>query len=250
LLSSLTFSFFLFPFAFAARAAQPATQPATQIQKWFDELADRDPDVREKARDALMGMNASDLPRLRAVVQQSQPLAPSQAAELRDVVTHVYLAGETYPGDATKGFLGVKLSGIRTRIGPVAPQPPADDELVDAGFAAGPGVFVSERMPGFCGFRSLRFGDVVLGVVTREGLLRTRTQYELIPAVAATRPGGTLTLELLRQGLVIRVAIKLDVRPKAANDLNVIDEFTNERELKAEAYWRRNFALLVDGAIS
>jgi hypothetical protein len=89
-----------------------------------------------------------------------------------------------------------------------------------------------------------------MGVVTQEGVVRTRTQYELIPMVASTRPGDRLTLELLRQGRVIRVPITLDVRPKVAEDINLIDEFTNQREVKAEEYWRRNFASLVDEGIS
>src|SRR4051812_38654450 len=79
---------------FAIRAA--TTKPADQIPSWFADLANRDASVREQARVNLMGISRNDLEQLRAIVEKSRPLAPSQAMELRDIVQQVFQATEPY----------------------------------------------------------------------------------------------------------------------------------------------------------
>jgi hypothetical protein len=224
--------------------AGPATRPSGQIEKWVEQLADRDPSARDAARDALMGMSPADLPVLRAVLEKSQPLAPSQAGSLREVVTQVYLAGQSYaPAAVRQGFLGVMLLPLGPRGW--APADAADDAFM-------PGVLVGERLPGFCGFRALRLGDVVTGVRSAGNLIKTETQQSLQNAIASTPPGEAISLELLRQGRTIEVSVKVDVRPLAAEDRNpaVINEFAARRQALADDYWQTHFAALVEGEIS
>src|SRR4051812_46373868 len=96
-----TFSFFIFHFSFGQETTQPVvptTQPAqpaqsiAQIEKWFDNLASSEPQVRDDARTKLLGLGKIDLDTLREVVRRSVPLAPSQSGVLHDIVVHVYLA--------------------------------------------------------------------------------------------------------------------------------------------------------------
>ena len=243
----LTFSFFLFPFSLAQfttqPAAAPASQPVAQIQKWFDDLASAEPAAREEARVALLGLGRDDLEGLRDVVQKSTPLAPAQATALHEIVVHVYLAGETYPGDPQKGFLGVMLA--RERGGIIG----IPDELE----ASGAGVLILDCMPGFCGFRWLRPGDLITGVLTAAGgpqPMRISSKEELIDLVKATGPATKLQLQVLRQGRVMQIAIPLDARPLAADVLPGPEEWLNDRQTQAEEYWRKTFVPVAGGTLS
>jgi hypothetical protein len=165
-----------------AQAASPATQSSTQIPTWFADLANRDAKVRDQARYNLMGITRDDLATLRQLVQKNRPLAPSQAVALRDIVMQVYLAGETYqPFPGSSGFLGVVYQGTVSNL---APDPP-DDELR--------GVVVINRMPGFCSFRALQDGDVIVGVVDDAGQEHpVRAQRDLGAAITSCRAGDTV----------------------------------------------------------
>ena len=134
-------------------------------------LADRDPIVRESARLELMGLRADDLPRLRAAAISLRPLRPAQTAALHDIVTHVRLADDTGtldhltdPADAaatetalpsdssqgsTGGFLGVRLPDTLQYT-----DPDANSQ----------GAIVAGRIEGFCAYRYLRDGDLILAV--------------------------------------------------------------------------------------
>ena len=57
-------------------AAAPATEPTSDIQKQFDQLADADPNVRDDARVALMGLKREQLADLRDIVEKNRPLTP------------------------------------------------------------------------------------------------------------------------------------------------------------------------------
>src|ERR1043165_8371337 len=113
--------------------AGPATQPSPPINQWFTQLADADGAVREQARINLMGLPRDALPALHAIAQKARPLAAAQAAVLRDIVIHVYLAGEAYPGDKATGFLGVTFS----------------HDITDFDRTGAVGVTFAERIPGF-----------------------------------------------------------------------------------------------------
>jgi len=234
----VTFSLFAFRFSFAQ-----STQPAGQIQKSFDELADADGQVRDAARVALMGLSRDDLQALREVVEKSRPLAAAQAVALHDIVTHVYLAGENNRSVSNSGFLGVRLAPIRENGMIVA----ADDQTVDTGEVSG--VLIRECMPGFSGFRYLREGDVVLGI-KQPIQMRTPQQQDLINAVSAVPPQGTIRLEVLRQGRVTEISFRISARPREADDQVLTEELLNRRRAQAEQFWREHFSRLVSENVS
>src|SRR5689334_16996892 len=79
-----------------ALAQAPATQPTTQptaetaaIRKWLADLASPDSSVRGGARAKMMTLTRDDLPTLQKLVEDSRPLAPSQAIAIRQIVQEV-----------------------------------------------------------------------------------------------------------------------------------------------------------------
>ena len=82
-----------------APTTTPTTAPAPPVGRWFDQLADPDPAVRDAAHESLMGLPAERLPDLLAVVRAAAPVRPDQAAALREIVCQVVLAAETYDAD-------------------------------------------------------------------------------------------------------------------------------------------------------
>jgi hypothetical protein len=214
-----------------APATAPATQPAATIQTWFDDLANSEPAVRDSARTSLMGLNRADLDALREVVRRSVPLAPAQSAILQDIVTHVYLSGDVAEDErGATGFLGVMLDPPENGV-----QPSIE--------TSGAGVFIFKCMPGFCGYRWLRPGDVVRGVVVDGDVMRVTEKDRLIELVSATAPGSPLRLQVLRQGQVIELSVRVDAKPllPAGQPLRV-DEWQNRRAERAKAYWDNTFA--------
>ena len=207
------------------------------MRQWFAELDDPDAAVRDAARLKLMGMRRQDLPAFRQLVHESLPLQPSQAAVLRQVVTHVYLAGESYETTNAEGFLGVKMQETSVRL-------PAGDAAEP--FAPAVGVVIVERMPGFVGARMLADGDVILGVVERPDV-RTLGMYEFQMVVKGVSPGTTIHFQVMRQGQVIRVPVAPDPRPFEA-DVNM-QNLTSLRQRKADEYWEKAFAPAVREAV-
>src|SRR5260221_13659046 len=59
------------------------------ISRWFSNLSDEQPAIREGARQNLLTLRRKDLSALRTVVKSHLPLLPTEEAILRDVVTHV-----------------------------------------------------------------------------------------------------------------------------------------------------------------
>ena len=88
--------------------AEAASKRSEQIRRFFHDLADSRPSVREAARAWLLAMERTDLPALRDVVKSARFMQHSQVAALRSIVAHVYLAGDPYTPETThRGFLGV-----------------------------------------------------------------------------------------------------------------------------------------------
>lgn len=246
----------------AARAAdevgppRPATQPASRpagdraaaLAKWWAGLADRDPAAREAARSKLLGMDAADLPAFRQVVADTQPMLPSQAAELRDIVTQVFLQGRPYASDVRQGFLGVRLGQVNIAVrDPQPPGPPNENELRFPDTSTVYGVVILERMPGFAGARSLQDGDVVLGIVERG--IQFQSPEELRAAIVFFGAGQTVHVQVLRQGRVIKVPLTLDARPADA-DFNPggpppMEKLLDDRDQAANEYWEQAFAPLL-----
>ncbi len=244
-------------------AAEPATQPAIPpatprapvaaetLAGWFDDLAASDAAVRDKAFSALLFLHRHDLGTLRAVVEKGRPVAPSQAAVLHDVVTHVYLTGETYDADPRAGFLGLLFPLVESVEVPGAdanPKANADANDIDPA-PTRRGVPIENRLPGFCAFRMFRDGDVVLGIVDPMPR-RLRDWSELSLTVQTFRGGQTITFEVLRRGQLLEVPIQLDARPVNPNERTWADDIIPSREAAAEEYWNERFLPLVEDRIS
>ena len=224
-------------------AQAPTTAPTTQptadlasIKRMIAQLADDNYQTREAVRVALMGLGRTELPLLREAVKQSLPLELSQTAVLRDIVTQVYLAGEAYePEKGASGFLGIGLASL------------GRDE--DQGLLSlERGVAVVSRIPGFCAFRELQTGDVILAMIsgTRKIEFKSPDPNDLFrPAVMAVGAGQTIHFEVLRQGQIINVAITLARRPRNIDQIGEPQKFTNTRADKAEEMWNRDFAPLL-----
>src|SRR5205809_7851338 len=138
---------------------------------------------------------------------------------------------------AHTGFLGVMLENMFQPIGPLEASPDNDAT----------GVLIQDGVPGYCGYRFLHVGDVVMGVISNEQIIRTSLDVELRQTVQAIGPRRPITLQLLRQGKVIRVTFALDLPPNLPGlGKNAVEEFRNRRHEKAEVYWENAFGLLLD----
>jgi hypothetical protein len=220
--------------ATAPAATQPAAagQSIASIKRLIRELAADNYPARDGARLALMGLKRSELGALRDAIKQSLPLEPSQVIVLREIVTEVYLAGDLYIAeDDGMGFLGIHLPDW---------QRPEDRALM----SVERGVVVMGRVPGFCAFRMLHDGDVLLSMAPPGGVnLELSTKEQLIAAVKSVRAGERVTFEVLRQGEILSVTITLERKP-----LNLelqIEEFKGRRAEQADQVWERDFAPLL-----
>jgi hypothetical protein len=222
-------------------SSPPASQP-DKLATWFSDLANKDASVREQARVGLMGISRDDLQTLRKLVETNRPLAPSQAMALREIVMQVYESTEPYEAVENKpGFLGVPLP-ITSAIGL-----DATDEDSQAG------VLVTDRIPGFCAYRFLQNGDVIVGITEAPGKA-IRKSTDLTEIIKLHKGGETIHMEILRGGQKMTVAIKLNARPAWAVPAN-LNQIPNqqgeirERQRKADEYWDQNFAPLLESGI-
>jgi len=205
-----------------------------QFHHWVADLNDADAARREEAFGRLLGLNRADLPALRQVAGEFQPLSPSQAAALRQVVVHVFLTGETYEANRTAGFLGV-------RLGDVIEFNTAGDDRQSAGPRAG--VVIIDRMPGFCGYRALRDGDIIVAIADRPAtpILSLETLRVVIQSFAA---GQTIRMQVIRHGQMVRTEAVLDGTPLQVNQAT-LEDILRQRQEKAQEYWNRHFGGLL-----
>jgi hypothetical protein len=204
------------------------------MAQFLSDLASPDADVREAATSQLMRLTRPDLQSLQRLVERTQPLAPSQAAALRQIVREVYLAGEDYEKDASKGFLGILMDkgGLGTRD----LQQPNDVAPI-------PGVVVEDRFPGFCASRMLRDGDIILGTMEPPEVFNSPSDLQL--AIAGLEPGSVVRLQVLRQGQLVEVRVTLDSWPVEAANFDLAEGFRDRRIKKFDEYWQANFANLL-----
>lgn len=228
------------------------------MPRLFADLANADPAIRENARVGLMGASRIDLGAFEKIVRENLPLVPAQAAVLKEIVTHAYLAGEEYPAVEREGFLGVRLLEVNVVSRPEQNDGQAGDDPNPFDprrpLTSGPpttGVLIVERMPGFCGARSLLDGDVVLGIVERPGE-PVRNPSEMREKVTGFKAGETIHFQLLRQGQVINVPVTLDPRPEAADPLNAglnaMQNLIDDRKMRAAEFWDKAFAPMLKEA--
>ncbi len=231
--------------ACASAGAEPVTQPATQpsaaldaIKRSFEQLSDDDPGVRDEASTWLMQLRRDDLPALRKIVQDASPLTPAQVEALPDIVNQVYLSGDHYDSQSDAGFLG-----IQTRAVDIASTKGAAD---DRNYK---GILVLNRVPGFCGARALRNGDVIIGIADMPelGFIDPDSFRENIKQHHA---GSTVRFQILRHGQVREVAVTLDPRPVIAEQEDLLLDMVQKRQHAFESYWQATFAPLLKEEIS
>jgi hypothetical protein len=222
-------------------ATTPSTRPsarAEQIAAWFADLADPDATIRERAEQSLLALGGEDLPLLRDAVARSRPIAPTQAAALHDMVIHVYLTALPYEA-SIGGFLGLQA--------PRDYAVPLSLDLSHNPGLTGTGVPVGERIPGFAAYSVLRPGDVLISLRRGDGQrARLHDWNRLLNAVGEARAGDSVVVQVLRQGQVLDLPLRLSARP----DFPPLDQVSTEQFLRsrtdaAEQYWIRTFAPLV-----
>jgi hypothetical protein len=227
-----------------AIGASPSSQPSSKIVALFTKLADRDPSVRDLARIDLMGLSRAELPELRRYVQQHRPLAPSQAAALREIVTQVCASGETYPSNASHGFLGVSLPSALI---------PQQEQPMEPGSPPPIGVIIGDRMPGLSSFRMLANSDVIIGITERPEVA-IRNVGDLQSIISEFRGGETVHLEIFRSGRTFTLPVTLGARPiEVELNPNGSDFFNREKQRRldlSEDYWQREFAPLLENGVS
>jgi hypothetical protein len=190
---------------------------------------------------------------LRRIVERAKPIAPSQRGPMREIVTHVYLSGEPYPAEPRAGFLGLLIPALESvDIQREQQRPPPGiiniNDVIGIQLlqvAANTGVPIEYRIPGFCAFKSLREGDVIVSIV-RPVPRRLREWGDLSPTIRRFRAGETVTFQVLRQGKLLEVPVTLDALPLVATENAWMTEILPAREAAAEEYWATTFVPLVE----
>jgi hypothetical protein len=214
-------------------AQPPATQPSDKLlREWVGQLGSDDSQIRENALDRLMHLTNRDLPALRSAAIAQSPLMPGQIAAIHEVVTEVFLAGESYrvDPDSLGGFVGLHWSsGFPT---------PSD------------GILVDERLPGFPAHRWLRPGDVIAGFGNWPTVKLTDIGV-FIRIMRSLPPGMSVDLQVQRNGRRIDVPIVVDFIPVDAPDspdptvtARWLSQWLTDRSAKAEDFWNRQFAVI------
>ena len=221
--------------ALCGALVQPAAgATVAELKTLLARLADVDSEIRESSRVELMGIGRRDLMTLKQAVRESLPLAPSQKAVLEDIVGHVYLAGDLHETEE-KGFLGIRLPSYGR----------AEDKTL---LTLERGVAVVSRIPGFAAYRMLQDGDVILTITSRGLKADVNSPDQLVDVVKSARPGDTLTFEVIRQGRILSVGIRLDAFPTRLVAA-MTDEFVGERAERAEAFWKKEFASMMEEVV-
>ncbi len=225
-------------------ANSSTTAPSNPLVTAVQQLADPDPALRESAREELMGITAADLPALRRAVQSVGPLQQEQLDRLPQIVEQVYLSGETSNTNPSAGFMGVKMRSDLDSV-MAGDESDIDDVL---------GVIVEARVPGYSAYRMLRDGDVIQSIDS-PGMGETRVRFfnDVVSRVKVLAPGQTVTLGILRGGRHIDVPVLLGARPKeleADDQESAFKDYKQELKMKAQAYWKANFAPVVENRVS
>jgi hypothetical protein len=222
-----------------APATQPAAAPSdpASIKQWFAQLADADPAVRDEATSQLMGLSRADLPALRQIVQDEEPLAPAQIEALEQIAEQVFLSGDAYATDPN-GFLGIQTDVVNLTSVDGAP----DDHWAR-------GIMVLKRISGFCGARSLRDGDIIMGIEEAPGVTFTDPS-NFVQTIRGVGPGNTIHLQVLRAGNVRRVAVTLDPRPTEIDMDPTMSDLVARRRGAFQAFWEKTFAPLLKEQVS
>jgi hypothetical protein len=238
-------------------SAQPTTAPATpeSLRSLVVALGDRDPAMREQARDKLMQLTRADLPAV-AEAARGRPLLPTQRSLLHDVVVHVYLTGKhDFTGDGS-GYLGITSpNSVATIEGVQGIEVP--EVLPGNGEEADPestpptrrGVVVQTRVAGCDGYRVLEVGDVITAITRPDSgeknagqLVRVTGFDQLRSTLANSRAGEWIVIRILRNGVEHEIRARLAPRPRDDNNGNPVNETP-----EGEDYWKKTFERALTG---
>jgi S1-C subfamily serine protease len=149
---------------------------------------------------------------------------------MSQIVMHVYLSEAAYQ-PLPRGFLGVRM--------------PTEE----AGREADPKVqiVIESRLPGFDAYRKLRNGDGILDVEERP-LRQPPDRSDFIDKVGAMRAGSEIHLKVLREGKVIRIAVRTGAFPAEIDAMTAgsADQFNDRRKAAAEKYVKEEFGALLE----
>ena len=225
-------------------ADPPATRPAAPatLAGQVAALGSADADVRDAAREHLMGLDAASLTELADAAAKARPLTAQHRAALRDVVMYLAVRRQV-TRDAARGgfniggFLGVSLPpATRRDFGNFDPQPAAD--------GGGEGVMIYRRVPGQVAWRHLRDGDLIVGITGPRGPQAIGGPDDLIGAVGLLDAGEPVVLDVVRDGVRREIALTLDRRPvppEIGFGGPEHDELTRLGEAQGEQVWREQF---------
>ena len=231
--------------ACAAASPTPAVESpgaVADVTRALQELAAADPDVRDSARERLMGLSADDLPDLRDAARQCAPLPPQTSITLRRIVLHVLTrqAVQRLPTQH-KGLIGVRWG---ERNDPFA----SADEPDPIG-----GGLIELCLPGFPAYRYLQSGDRVIGVVQSGNAQPVADNTALVQLMSESAPGDVVTLQVMRAGRAINIRLTLDARPDfgprvdSRAEQSLLNGVLFDAANTAAAYFDKEFAGFVSG---
>jgi hypothetical protein len=209
--------------------AQAASGDLERLRRQVRQLDDRDPAVRDLARQTLMTLRRVDLPLLQKAVQSVGTISPEQLNSLEDVVVHVHIAGSRLPSEQS-GFLGVELA--MPGFGP-------DGELL----LDEQGALILNRMPGFAAYEVLQDGELIVGIEQFPND-PIRNGDDLRRVISSFRAGEAVTLMVQRGGQIERRRVLLSARPLLAQQ-GPLMQLLADRVAEAEAFFDREFAPLI-----
>lgn len=233
----------------SAATTLPATMPAVPappaLPVLVDQLGDRDPAVRQQARETLMLLPASRLGELAAAVRHKK-LNPNAKSLLHEVVSQIYMAGkESYTGRG-RGFMGVSMQPDRS----MGIEFPIDDPAI-AGDGAPDGAATEEKVTpirrgvavqtvslGHDSYRVLQPGDVITAVaIEGTSFLPVLNFNNLSEALVQKRAGDWVAVRLIRGGTEREVRVRLAASPPPSPQSMI----AQQKAAEADEYWRKEF---------
>jgi hypothetical protein len=216
----------------ATNLAAAGSNPS--LQNLIAQLGSDNPQLRDEARVQLMALPPESLPALRSAALSLTPLLPGQIAELRDIVTQVYLAGDDYKKDpaSPQGFLGLYWPPPD----PTKPMPSGDGTVTVIG-----------RIAGFPAYRVLKPGDIITQVLEYPQT-PMHDVNDFTNIIKLLRSGDVVHLNIIRSGRPMTVALTLAMFPveldQHRNDTSGhwIDNWMLQRGQRADDYWKREFS--------
>lgn len=218
----------------------PATLTPDKADAYLEELNSVESSRRLAARRALLRLRRADMPILREAVVRNAPLSTQQTESLREVVTHVFLASQSYQTIGS-GFLGVSLSLVPFQVMPTTVSLYGGTRI-DPQSAPIVGVMVFDPTPGLAAYEYLDESDVIVSI---NGSAPFRGTDDFRKVVTAHQEGAVLKMKILRRGEMLDVDVKLSAIPLdvAASGDSIL--FRMNRERLAQDYWNAEFAPVI-----